>query len=353
MTPLGLIQGEINSLGKFPSAYIRLEDLPIRQVLPPPPDVKQVIDTFAGYVLRNGQDFETSSKARAAARLSFLNPDDPAHEYYRWKVYDGWCLRDRATKIAISYRASLDNMRKQQEQEQEQQQQQQQAILSQEPQVAPKDNYVVPSDSQQGMGMEPKEEAKLIEKENPQFQVQDVVKIPPLPERDHQEEQVGKYMGNDMVDMNKNIEVKTLTSDEEKSLAELLGKLEPKKSVVKAAGNWVKERNESAREISNMLCQFFFGLSSGNFERKISVVYLISDITSLDERYRKALEKAIVGIVDNVIQDSRGESDLERIRDVLRLWERSKVFGSRTLKRQREECEQSLGSEPDKKRKAI
>lgn len=351
MTPLELIQSEINSLGKFPSAYIRLEDLPIRQVLPPPLDVKQVIDTFAGYVLRNGQDFETSSKARAAERLSFLNPDDPAHEYYRWKVYDGWSLRDRATKIAISYRATLDNMRKQQEQEQEQQQQQE--TLSQDPQVVPKDNSVVPPNSQQSMDIVLKEEAKLIEKENPQIQVQDAVKIPPLPERDHQEEQVGKYRGNDTVDMNKVIEAKTLTNDEAKSLAELLEKLEPKKSVVKAAGDWAKERIVSAREIANILCQFFFGLGTGNFERKISVVYLISDITCLDERYRKAFEKAIGEIVNNTIQDSRGESDLERIRDILRLWERSKVFGSRTLKRQREECEQLLGSEPDKKRRAI
>ena len=344
---MGNIQLEISSLGEFPSAYIRLEDLPIRQVLPPPPEVKQVIDTFATYVLKNGQEFEASSKARAAARLSFLDPSDPAHEYYRWKVYDGWGLRDRATQVAASYRNALANLRKQKEQ----QQQQQQSLPEHEPQVQITPQQMI--DVAPKMGEVEKEDEKGDDKED----VRPAEKEVPREEKADKERQVppqeapSESVAAESVE--RRPEENLMTSDERARLVEMLGRLEPKKSVIKGVGEWAKKRNGSAREISEVLWRFFSGLGRGEFERKVSVMYLVSDVTSLDERYRKGLEKVVGGIVDGVIQDSRGEEDLERVGDLLGLWERSKVFPDGTLKRQLEECERSSSraSEPDRKRR--
>lgn len=350
MTPLAIAQSEINALGEFPSAYIHIEDLPIKQVLPPPPDVKEVIDKFAEYVLKNGQEFEANSKARATERLSFLNPSDPAHEYYRWKVYDGWSLRDRATQIAASYRVSLEKMLRQQEQEQLQQQRQQQTSLSQR-EFQKQDISISPQIQQQQQQEHqysdamPREEEKSLEKDFRQIQGKEISQL--------QQDQLHQLQseGRETAGTERNNEANTMTGDERETLIELLGKLEPKKSVIKTVGDWAKKRNGSAREITEILYQFFSGLRKGDFERKISVVYLVSDITSIDERYRKACERVVGDIMSGTIQDSRGEKDLERIRDILGIWERSKVFGAGTLKRQRDECDQPLKQEPERKRR--
>lgn len=211
----------------------------------------------------------------------------------------------------------------------------------------------------------PNEAVKPIEKEVPrveregaeqeQKQEQDRQVLPPAQAQKIPQEEKGEKEkqgeSGEAAPAEKKPEENVMSGDERETLVEMLGKLEPKKSVIKAVGEWAKKRNGSAREVCDVLWGFFSGLRRGEFERKVSVMYLVSDVTSLDERYRKALEKVIGDIVDGVIQDARGEEDLERVGDLLGLWERSKVFAPGTLKRQMEECEEGFREpEPERKR---
>lgn len=61
------------------------EDAPI---IHPPPEVKNIVDKTAGFVARNGQEFETRIKQNEInnPKFNFLNPGDPYHAYYKHKV---------------------------------------------------------------------------------------------------------------------------------------------------------------------------------------------------------------------------------------------------------------------------
>jgi len=71
----------------------------------PPPEVRNIVDKTAGFVARNGQEFEHRIKQNEInnPKFNFLNPGDPYHAYYQHKVVqirDGKSEPDRIPKAA-------------------------------------------------------------------------------------------------------------------------------------------------------------------------------------------------------------------------------------------------------------
>ncbi|CAF3695001.1 unnamed protein product, partial [Rotaria sordida] len=62
------------------------ESSPSTNVIPPPPDVKPIIDKLAEYVARNGSAFEQSIRTKNDSRFGFLERDHIHHNYYQLKV---------------------------------------------------------------------------------------------------------------------------------------------------------------------------------------------------------------------------------------------------------------------------
>ena len=54
-------------------------------IVPPPPDVKLIIDKMADYVARNGPEFEIVVRRRNDERFRFVEADHPHHAYYLHK----------------------------------------------------------------------------------------------------------------------------------------------------------------------------------------------------------------------------------------------------------------------------
>lgn len=54
----------------------------------PPPDIKEKIERTAEFVHRNGVSFENRirEKEKSNAKFSFLNPFDPYHAFYQWRL---------------------------------------------------------------------------------------------------------------------------------------------------------------------------------------------------------------------------------------------------------------------------
>ncbi|KAJ6634763.1 Protein suppressor of white apricot [Pseudolycoriella hygida] len=52
----------------------------------PHPDLQNIIDKTAAYVLKNGREFENILRTKNDARFSFLSPTDEYHRYYIYKV---------------------------------------------------------------------------------------------------------------------------------------------------------------------------------------------------------------------------------------------------------------------------
>ena len=55
-------------------------------VIPPPPDIKPIIDKLAEYVARNGSAFEQSIRTKNDPRFGFLERDHIHYNYYQLKV---------------------------------------------------------------------------------------------------------------------------------------------------------------------------------------------------------------------------------------------------------------------------
>jgi len=55
-------------------------------VIPPPPDVKPIIDKLAEYVARDGPEFEQSIRTKNDPRFGFLERDHIHYNYYQLKV---------------------------------------------------------------------------------------------------------------------------------------------------------------------------------------------------------------------------------------------------------------------------
>ncbi len=69
-------------------------------VIPPPPDVKPIIDKLAEYVARNGSTFEQSIRTKNDPRFGFLERDHIHHNYYQLKLQ--LCAVWNQTKIYFS-----------------------------------------------------------------------------------------------------------------------------------------------------------------------------------------------------------------------------------------------------------
>jgi splicing factor 3A subunit 1 len=54
----------------------------------PPPEARTLIEKTAGYVARNGMQFEEKIREKQAgnSKMSFLLPEDAYHAYYRWRM---------------------------------------------------------------------------------------------------------------------------------------------------------------------------------------------------------------------------------------------------------------------------
>jgi len=85
------IDEEKMSIGSEESSPLPAENSPSPSpsasvVIPPPPDVKPIIDKLAEYVARNGPAFEQSIRTKNDSRFGFLERDHLHHNYYLLKV---------------------------------------------------------------------------------------------------------------------------------------------------------------------------------------------------------------------------------------------------------------------------
>lgn len=67
---------------------VAIEDKTTPTIIYPPPEVRNIVDKTAGFVARNGAEFEHRIKQNEVnnPKFNFLNPGDPYHAYYQHKV---------------------------------------------------------------------------------------------------------------------------------------------------------------------------------------------------------------------------------------------------------------------------
>lgn len=75
----------------------------------PPVQARKVIETTAGYVARNGQNFERTmlEKQGDSAKMSFLKPDDAYHAYYQWRKTEIKAGRGNAVSAGREHEVSF------------------------------------------------------------------------------------------------------------------------------------------------------------------------------------------------------------------------------------------------------
>ncbi|KNE69294.1 hypothetical protein AMAG_13674 [Allomyces macrogynus ATCC 38327] len=69
-----------------PSAPSKVPD----NVIIPPPEIRNIVDKTANFVARNGPQFEGKIREKEVnnPKFCFLNPSDPYHTYYQWKLVE-------------------------------------------------------------------------------------------------------------------------------------------------------------------------------------------------------------------------------------------------------------------------
>ncbi|KNE68785.1 hypothetical protein AMAG_13426 [Allomyces macrogynus ATCC 38327] len=69
-----------------PSAPSKVPD----NVIIPPPEIRNIVDKTANFVARNGPQFEGKIREKEVnnPKFCFLNPSDPYHSYYQWKLVE-------------------------------------------------------------------------------------------------------------------------------------------------------------------------------------------------------------------------------------------------------------------------
>lgn len=75
------VHGSVNESFVSNFLFIFHTDFPI-----PHPDLQNIIDKTAAYVLKNGREFEDILRTKNDARFSFLSSTDEYHRYYIYKV---------------------------------------------------------------------------------------------------------------------------------------------------------------------------------------------------------------------------------------------------------------------------
>eukprot|EP01097_Dermamoeba_algensis_P007019 TRINITY_DN4394_c0_g1_i1.p1 TRINITY_DN4394_c0_g1~~TRINITY_DN4394_c0_g1_i1.p1 ORF type:complete len:693 (-),score=176.67 TRINITY_DN4394_c0_g1_i1:97-2109(-) len=60
-------------------------------IIIPPPELRNIIDTTATFIVRLGDNFEkqVASRERNNPKFGFLQPGDHYHSYYKWKIQEG------------------------------------------------------------------------------------------------------------------------------------------------------------------------------------------------------------------------------------------------------------------------
>lgn len=77
-----------------PQDQLESYKVPTIGIIYPPPELRNIVDKTAGFVARNGPDFEARIRQNEInnAKFNFLNPGDPYHAYYEHKVSTAYCL---------------------------------------------------------------------------------------------------------------------------------------------------------------------------------------------------------------------------------------------------------------------
>lgn len=105
---------------EIPSSFIRAEDLPIQAPdKVPPDDVVNVINSFVAKLLSKGVEFEVIAIKSNNPKISFINPWDQYHQYYKWKVFTEW---EKLKKSNVILNSDINNNTNNYQHHQQQQQ---------------------------------------------------------------------------------------------------------------------------------------------------------------------------------------------------------------------------------------
>ena len=79
-------------------------------IIHPPPDIRSIVDKTAGFVARNGPEFEKKILAtnKGNVKFNFLTPTDPSHAYYRHKIAEVLVQLGQPPQEAAAAAASAD-----------------------------------------------------------------------------------------------------------------------------------------------------------------------------------------------------------------------------------------------------
>jgi splicing factor 3A subunit 1 len=75
----------------------------------PPPEIRKIVDKTAIFVARNGIQFEERirEKEKNDPKFCFLNPNDPYHAYYAFKLSE----QREGKGMLLIFRSLIDDMR--------------------------------------------------------------------------------------------------------------------------------------------------------------------------------------------------------------------------------------------------
>ena len=290
-----------------PSTFFTLADLPIAPAAPARPESTATIERFAQLVLAQGVDFERRAldDAKSRAVLPFLQPADPDHAFYRYRLYTLWQEReatrraDHAAEVA-AYEAALARYRQQQQQQQLQIQQQMQMQRQQQQQQESRRAEFAPLSS-------------------PQQQMQ------------MQQQRGGGGGGNMPSGTNLAAAVAAppsnctiLTRDESAALCAMLRDLTPKKDSIMGVCEWIFARANRAAQIFEMLR--FEMEDTHSFEKKLSLVFVMNEVLrhgARDPAHHDACTDALRSTLPGLMAICRrglGPDEVDKIAKVLDIW---------------------------------
>eukprot|EP00727_Mastigamoeba_balamuthi_P001136 m51a1_g11019 putative flowering time control protein fpa (665) ;mRNA; f:398106-400423 len=217
----------------LPSCFLVPEELPPRPAPPPPGEAKDVVDKFVDFLLRNGRDFEYTSRKRQMetgnTKLSFLVPGDAGHDYYKFRVWEMW--NQTNPEAANSVLAAITQARSSGGDHWGQQQQQQQ---------------------------QPPQQSQQYQQQQQQPQ---------------QATRGGRLSGEELTELEAKLEALTPTKDS-----------------IKGAKDWVMARSDKTADIAHTIRGFVERAQS--FDQRLTCVYLINDVLHAALRRRQQGEQS-------------------------------------------------------------
>ena len=283
---------------EIPSGFIRQEELPIQCPTGdsvPPKETISVIESFVDKLFENGKSFEETAVKSNSPKVSFLNPWDKYHQYYRWKVSEKW---ERVKQARNS--------------QQQQQQQQQQFYPPLPPPPQPLSGMNMGIDMQQLPPPPPPPPQPL-----------------PLPQQQQQQQQQQPQQPQQPLPPQQ-----PLTGEDAAYLNEALGRLVPGKTSIKSTREWVTARPMCATDICEAMAAFA-ARHERTFFRVLSVLYLINDImhTPSSDTFGAALTAQAPGapalvtrIVESAGRAAQNSADRVKVDTVLDVWECRVLF---------------------------